>query len=712
MANKNPSPVHYRKCSICEAMCGLVIEHQNGKVKSIHGNPKDTFSRGYHCIKGEALADLQEDPNRLRQPILKTASGWENVSWDAAFAEVERGIRSVQKSHGKNSLAVYLGNPNVHNYGSILFGLDFIKTLQTKNRYSATSIDQLPHQMVGYLMFGHQLLVPVPDVDRTHFMLILGGNPVVSRGSIMSAPDIGNRLKEIKGRGDKLVVIDPRRTETSALANEHHFIHPGSDAALLAALIHVIFSEDLEKPGRLLNHSEGYDTLRESFLGISVSAAAHATGISEDKIVRLAREFSSAKSAVCYGRVGVSTQQFGATCQWLITLLNFITGNLDSAGGAMFTRPAFDILPFAPRGHFNRFQSRVRGLPEFGGELPVATLADEMLTSGPDQVKGFITVAGNPVLSTPNGKRLEQALSQLEFMVSIDFYLNETTRHAKVILPPTPPLEHDHFDIIFNVLSVRNTAAFSKALFNPPRDAKHDWQIMLEIDTRLRSSGFLSALKAKVRRWFLLKLKPSGLLAWGLRFGPYKISLRRLKANFNGLDFGALKPELPSRLKNKTKRIDLMPNVYRDDLRRVKDVLLSNPRNDSQLLLIGRRSLRSNNSWFHNFERTTKGKSMCTALMHPVDAGKRGLVSDDVVCVSSRVGSIEISVVVTDTIMEGVISIPHGYGHHRAGTKLDNAGRRPGVSVNDITDQNFIDELSGNAAVNGVLVDVTKRIPN
>ena len=471
MSYKEAQTTHYRACNICEAICGIEITANGEQRLDIRGDKDDPFSRGYICPKAVALQDIHYDKDRLKHPVRRTADGWQQIGWDEAFDEVAQNLKRVKAKYGKNSIGTYVGNPTVHNYGALLFLPQFLRSLRTRNKFSATSVDQLAHHVSAYLMFGHQLLLPVPDLERTRFFLILGANPVVSNGSLMTAPGMPRRLQEIRERGGKVILIDPRYNETARLADRHLFIRPGTDVLLLLALLHVVFQEKLTRLDHLASFTKSVKTVADLVIQFSPERVAATTGIHANEIRNLAREFASAESAVCYGRIGVSTQEFGGVCQWLINVLNIVTGNLDRPGGAMFTLPAFDPITapesLAPRGSFARRHSRVRKLPEFTGEFPVAALAEEILTEGPEQIKALVTYAGNPVLSTPNGRELDRALASLDFMVSIDFYVNETTRHAHIILPPTSSLERGHYDIAFHVLAVRNTAKFSPVLFQP-----------------------------------------------------------------------------------------------------------------------------------------------------------------------------------------------------------------------------------------------------
>ncbi len=704
--------IHYRGCNLCEAMCGLEIHlDADGAISAIRGDKNDPLSRGHICPKAVALQDIQDDPDRLRRPVKRLPDGsFETISWDEAFELTAAGIRNVQKRHGREAMAAYLGNPNVHNYGSLLFGPPVLKALRTPNRFSATSVDQLPHHLAAYFMFGHDFLLPIPDIDHTDFFLIMGGNPAVSNGSLMTAPDVKKRLKAIRERGGKIVVIDPRRTETANLADEHHFIRPGTDALLLAAVVHTLLHELELSPSTAW--ADGLDTLRSAIHGFTPEAVAPATGIDAETIRRLAGDLSSAPSAVTYGRMGLSTQAFGAICQWLLNVTNWLTGNLDRQGGAMIPLPAADVVAQRRGGSHGRWTSRTRNLPETSGELPVAALAEEMLTEGKGQIRGLLTSAGNPVLSTPNGRQLDEALQSLDFMVSIDIYINETTRHADVILPPTAALEHDHYDLAFHALAIRDTARYSPALFEPAPDALHDWQIYAELLRRLRPKA---PIGERLARWVTRKMRPSGLLDVLLRTGPYGagllglrkgLTLKRLKAQPHGADLGALKPVLKDRIRTKNRRIQLAPELFVKDLERLRAMLEETIQDSDELLLIGRRQVRSNNSWMHNYPRLMRGKDRCTLLLNPDDAAERGIVDGEPVKVSSRVGALEVPVEVSDEIMPGVVSIPHGWGHGRRGARLATADAHPGASINDLTDHTLIDELSGNAALSGVPVRV------
>mgnify|MGYP000400232574 FL=1 len=697
--------VHFRTCTLCEAMCGIEVTHDGEKVLSIKGDKNDPFSQGYICPKATALQDLHEDPDRLRKPIERTAEGWKELSWPEALDKVATGIQSLQKQHGQNALGIYLGNPNVHNMGSMLTTKHLLASLKSRSRFSATSIDQLPHHIVSMHLFGHMLRIPVPDVNRTQHMLIIGGNPLASNGSIMTAANMRQKLKDIKGRDGKVVVIDPRRTETAEAASEHHFIRPATDVLLLLAMLNEIYAQGYVNQNKAINNRAAalavdIEQLESFAQGYSAENVAAITGIQAAEIKRLVKEFCQAESAVCYGRMGVSVQEFGLLSQYLIMVINLVTGRLDEVGGLMFPKPALDIVNNTGPGYLAKRHSRVNKLPDFNGDYPVVAMADEMLTAGEGQLKGFINVAGNPVLSTPNGNKLDQGLAQLDFMVSVDYFINETSRHAHIILPPVSPLERDHYDVTFNGFAVHNVAKYSPALFKKKPDEMHDWQITLELAKRLDKKA---SVGTKVERWLTKTFGPKFLLGQGLKRGPYpQVSMKALKQQVHGIDLGPLGSMLPAGLKHKDKKIDLNIDFYKADLARVAEVFKHY--NDDQLLLIGRRHVRSNNSWLHNSQRLVKGKSRCTLMLHPDTAAQQGIVHGQSVKVSSRVGSIEIEAQVTDELMPGIVSIPHGWGHGRKGVRQRIAQAHAGVSLNDLTDDTLIDKLCGNAAVNGVPV--------
>jgi anaerobic selenocysteine-containing dehydrogenase len=692
-------------CNLCEAICGLELTLEDGRVTGIRGNPDDPLSRGYICPKGVALADVYDDPDRLRRPVRRVGDEWVEISWDEALDRVADALASTLETHGRNSVGVYLGNPNAHALGSATHALPFVKSLGTRNRFSASSVDQIPHQLVAWQLYGHQLLLPIPDLDRTSYFLVFGANPMASNGSLMTTPDFPHRARGIKDRGGRIVVFDPRRTETAQIATEHHFVRPGSDVVVLLAMVHTLFADDLARPPSYADH---VDRLRELVAPFTPELAEQVSGVPAADLVRITHEFVAAEGAAAYGRLGVSTTGFGSVSQWAINCLNLLGGHFDRPGGVLFPEPAVDVVGrrFIGRGHYDLYRSRVRGIPEYGGELPAACMREEIETPGDGQIRAFVAIAGNPVLSTPDGHRLGDAFDSLDFMAAIDIYLNETTRHADVILPPTTTLERDHYDLVFHGLAVRNTARFSSAVFAKPDGAMHDWEIYRELASRVAArrptKPGLAARRARLKQRLRLGTSPTQQLAVLLRTGR-TVSLSRLRRHPEGVDLGPLRPTMPGRLQTPEHRIDLAPALVVGDVDRLHRWLDDRP--DDALVLIGRRHKQDNNSWFHNSTRLTRGKPRHQLLMHPQDLADRGIGDGALVTVTSRVGSVRVEVQATDDMMRGVASLPHGYGHQVDGTRLRNATKVAGVSINDLTDPDLLD-LSGNAALNGVPVTV------
>ena len=699
---------HIGVCNLCEATCGLLLTIEGGRVTGVRGNPDDPLSRGHICPKGVAIGDIHADPDRLRRPVRRIGRGadarWEEIGWGEALDLVADGIARTINEHGDDAFALYLGNPNAHSLGALTHGIAVAQSFRTRNKYSATSVDQLPHQLIGNLLYGHQLLLPVPDIDRTSYFLVFGANPMASNGSLMTVPDFPGRLRELQARGGRMVVFDPRRTETARVADEHHFVRPGTDAWVLLAMLNTLFTEGLTSPA---SYVDGLDAVAEAVADFTPEAAERASGVPAEVVVRIARELAAADGAAAYGRMGVSTQEFGLVCQWAVQLLNLVTGNTDRVGGAMLTSPAIDAVGrgLLGRGHYDRFRSRVRQAPEFGGELPVSVLREEIETPGEGQVRALLTIAGNPVLSTPDGAALDKALEGLDFCVAIDIYLNETTRHADVILPPTTLLERDHYDLPFHVLAVRDTARFTPAVFPKGRDQRHDWEIFRDLYTRVaRRLERKAPLKRRLMTEARLRLSPTLMVGMLLRTGRSGVTISQLRKHPEGVDIGPLQAGLlPGRLFTKDKRIKALPALVADDLSRLRAQEL--PTGD-ELLLIGRRHQRDCNSWMHNTDRLTKGKPRHHLLMHPADLDARGLADGAVVTVTSRVGKVEVEVRATEDMMPGVVSLPHGYGHQREGVRLGIATGVAGVSINDLTDPERMD-VSGNAALSGVPVTVT-----
>jgi len=681
---------------LCEAACGLELTLEGGRVVKARGDDAHVLSHGFICPKGVALPQLVNDPDRLRRPLVREGSEWRQATWDQAFARVEEGLRKVVLRTGnRDSVAVYLGNPTVHSLAYGTYIAPFLKALGTRNRYSAATVDQMPkHVACGYL-YGDPLAIPVPDLDRTQFILILGANPWESNGSLATAPDFRGRLKAIQARGGRFVVVDPRRTATAAHADRHLAIRPGTDALLLFAIVNVLFEEGLVAMGRLEGHVHGIDAVRDLAKDFSPARVATACGLQPGEMVTLARELAAAPAAVVYARIGSCTVEFGTLSQWLVDVINVLTGNLDRPGGAMFPLPAHAPKERVRRREFviGRWHSRVRGLPEVYGELPAAALAEEIDTPGDGQVQALITVAGNPARSAPNSERVERALGRLDFMVSVDPYLNETTRHAHVILPPTDPSRTGHYDFAFTALAIRNHAAYARPAVPPGPDDYDDCAILSR----------LTAIAAG-RPWEFHPSEPEARLDQALRPGSYGLSVEQLLDHPHGIDLGPLQPRIPDVLQTGDGRINLCPPALAADVPRLRAALERSV--GDGLILVGRRHLRSNNSWMHNLPMLVSGPDRCTLQMNPVDAGRLQLNTGDQARVTSRSGSVVAPVEVTEDIAQGVVSLPHGWGHDGPGLRLATAVEHAGVNSNVLTDELVVEPLSGNAVLNGIPVSV------
>lgn len=742
--------IAHRTCPICEASCGLELELDDARVVKVRGDARDVLSRGYLCPKGAALGELHHDPDRLHAPLVRGADGLlHEVSWDEAFAEVERRLAPIIERHGRQSIALYVGNPTAHNLSLWYYFPALALAAGTTQLYTAGTVDQQPKQVAAMCMFGTSWGIPVPDVDRTQYLLVLGANPSASNGSLIVAPDLQGRLDAIRARGGKVVVVDPRRTRTAERADEWLPIRPGADALFLFALAHVLFVERRIALGRLAPHVCGIAELEELTRDFAPEAVAERCRIPADTIRRIARELAAAERAAVYGRVGTCTQEFGTLSSWLVDALNVLTGNLDREGGAMWTRPLAGgehtrgAPGRGPEFSTGRFHTRVRGAPEVLLQLPAACLAEEVDTPGPGAIRALVVMAGNPVLSAPDGERLDRALPSLELMVSIDPALNETSRHAHVVLPAPSPLTQPHYDALLYQLAVRNAGRWSPPVLPIEAGALAEWEILLRLAEifadgtskagahTLDDAALLARLRAATsdpdspvhgrdaHELFALAPDargPGRILDFELRTGPYGdrygevpggLSLAELARHEHGLDLGALSPMLPGVLRTPSGKIELAHPYLVADVARLRAALA---RKDDGLLLIGRRDLRSNNSWLHNLPTLARGRERCTLLVHPDDAREIGLRDGGRARVRSEAGEVEAPVEVSDEVARGVVCLPHGWGHGRPGMRQAIAGRRPGVNSNALADARALDLPSGTAIVNGIPVEVSPLV--
>jgi anaerobic selenocysteine-containing dehydrogenase len=690
----------YTTCPLCEATCGLELTLDADRIVSVRGDRDDVFSAGFICPKGAAFGDLDADPDRLRAPRVRRDGVLVPTTWDEAFAAVDAGLTPILAAHGRDAVALYQGNPNVHTLAGVLFGGQLRKALGSRNLYSASTLDQMPKQVACGYLYGNPFSIPVPDIDRGDYLLMLGADPYSSNGSLWTAPDLPGRLKALRERGGRVVVVDPRRSRSARHADRHVPIRPGTDVFLLFGLVHELFARDLVALGRLAEHVTGVDDVRALVEPFAPDVVAPRCGVDATTIAELATELAGAPRAAVYGRIGTTTVPHGTVTSWLIDVLNILTGNLDRPGGVMFPLPALGHRGKGTGPGFatGRWHSRVRALPEVAGEFPAVTLADEILESGPGQVRALITTAGNPVLSVPNSDRLDRALAGLEFMVSVDPYLNETTRHADVILPPPPPSQQAHYDAAFYTLSVRNVAKYS------PRPVPLATGALDECDIVVRLISILSGYGSTVDTDGMEVAER--LLDDRLRRGPYELSLDQLRAQPHGIDLGPLTERLPEILRTPSGKVELCPAPIAAEVGRLAEAASGPAEVDGSLVLIGRRHLRTNNSWMHNLPSLTRGRDLCTMVINPVDADRLGLAPGDRARVTSRVGQVDVAVEITTDIAPGAVSIPHGFGHDRPGVELSVAAARPGVNSNLLTDDQPVDPLSGTAVLNAVPVTV------
>ena len=744
----------FRTCPLCEAGCGLEITVTDDTVGRIRGDRDDVFSHGFICPKGSTLKQLHDDPDRVRTPLIKRGSEFHEATWPEAFAEIERRLLPILESHGRNSVGVYAGNPSAHSISGLLYLRSLIKAIGTHNMFSASTVDQRPKELASALMFGNPITIAVPDVDRTDFLFMLGANPYASNGSLATAPDWPGRIEAMRARGGRLVVVDPRRSRTAEEADEWIAIRPGTDPFLLAAMVRTLIDERLVDLGAVAPFVSGFDRLAPALVRYDADTAAGITGIDAETIRRLARELAASPTAAVYGRIGTTTAEFGTIASWLVDVLNIVTGNLDRPGGAMFATPATGGsntrgAPRVGRGvKVGQHRSRVRGLAATFGEFPAVCLAEEIEAPGAEQIRALVTVAGNPVLSVPNGTRLDAALHQLDFMVSVDIYINETTRHADVILPAPSVLQKAHYDLALLQLAIRNGANWSEPLFALDDGQPDEWEILARLaliaqgvgadsDPAIVDDLTINALvgsavgdehgvlfgrdAGEILAALAPRTGPARIIDFMLRSGPYGdrfgatpagagrcpdgtgLTLDALLGAPHGIDFGPLVTRMPDALRTPSGMIEIAPEPILADMTRMAAAL---SRARDGFTLVGRRDLRSNNSWMHNIEVLVKGKPRCVLHVHPQDAADLGLTDGHDATVTSRVGAVTIPVMTTDGIARSVVSIPHGWGHDLPGVQLGVAGRHAGVNSNILTDDLLIDELSGTAVLNGIPVTI------
>lgn len=690
------SQIHARTCHICEANCGVLVEVEGRKILSIKGNPDHVLSRGHICPKATAIADLQDDPDRLHKPVKKVDGAWQEIGWEQAFSEIAAQLTDIKGQGGKP--AMYLGNPSAHDYGITTQVGQLRRAIGLKNLYSASTLDQIPHHVVQYHMYGHVSLCPVPDIDRSQYLIIVGGNPAASNGSIWTVPDFKKRVKEMQARDGKLVVIDPRRTETAKLADAHHFVKPGTDTALFVGILKSALQLKPELNDTLAALvDESWENVRPAIASFDMAELSAFCGISIEVMEDIAQNLCDDQPGAIYGRMGVSVTEYGTLNQWLIQAINIASGNLNREGGTLVPEPALDTINIVGRGSVETIDTARGEMPNIMGELPTITFAEEMLREDKERIRALFVMTGNPVLSAPDGVRLDRALEKLDLMVSFDMYITATSRHADYILPPCGPMEKDHYPFFFGPLAVRNYACYSPAIFDMPEGEKADWEIIAELAREIFAASGQDIPNIR---------EPRDVLDNMLQSSPRGMTLAEIEAEPNGIDLGPLMPHLEDRLLTEDKKIQAAHPDFLEELKRFATNLTEEQ--PDTLRLIGRRHVRQNNSWLANSKRLQKGPNRCTLMIHPADAETRGLVDGDMATVESRVNSIDIVVEVSDDVMKGVVSIPHGFGHQRDGIELSVARENPNVSINDLTDPESFDRLSGNAVLNATPVTVAR----
>lgn len=688
--------VHARTCHICEANCGVLVELDGRKILSIKGNPDHVLSRGHICPKATAIADLQDDPDRLHTPMKRTVAGWEALDWDTAYTEIAARVVALQAEKARP--AFYVGNPNAHDYAIAGQMGALRRAVGSRGTFSASTLDQIPHHYVQYQMYGHVSLAAVPDVDNTQAIVIVGGNPAASNGSIWTVPDFKRRVHEMQARGGQLVVVDPRRTETAKLADQWVPVIPGTDTALLVAILRAVRSRypHLTPPLTALV-DDSWDLLDGHLAVFDDEVLARHCGVASDQISAIADLLTSGRPAAIYGRMGVSVTEFGTLNQWLIQLINLASGNLDRVGGTMFPEPLLDTIALVGKGSIKTVETARGTLPSVMGEIPMVAFADELMRNDGERIRMLFVMAGNPVLSAPDGGRTDEALAGLDLMVSFDMYVTETSRHAHYILPPCGPLEKDHYPLFFGPLAVRNYGAYSPALLAKEPGSKADWEIVTELAAAIHAERGEAMPNIPTPREQLDSM---------LRASPKGMSLAEVEAQPNGIDLGPLRPNLAERIRTPSKRIHAVPAPLVEELERFHADMAAT-QSDS-LRLIGRRHVRSNNSWLHNSQRLVKGPDRCTLMIHPGDAAARGITDGDLVEVASRIGRVTVAAEVTDDMVRGAVSLPHGWGHGRKGVGWQTAAAHAGVSINDLTDPERYCRLTGNAVLNATPVTVER----
>jgi anaerobic selenocysteine-containing dehydrogenase len=708
-------------CRICEVYCGMVATVEDGRVTKLRPDKDHVLSRGYACPKGVTFHQVTHDPDRILHPMKKVNGEWQRISWDAAIGEIAAKLDRIRRQHGPHSIGLYTGNPAGYSYNHRLVSIGWIDAIGSRNTYGAGSQDNLSLFLVSKFLYGRHFLRPVPDLAHTSFLLVVGTNPAVSQGTLMHVVDVEARLEEIRARGGKIVVVDPRRTETARLADEHHFIRPDSDVHLLLAMANVILGEGLEAKEFLRDHTVGLERIREVVRDFTPDDAAAKTGIDADTIRRLAREMAAARGAAAIGRLVVG--RFGTLTAWSMELLNVLTGNLGARGGVLFSRGLVDfagIVAMVGRDEYGEHRSRVSGRAGVLGELPSGVLAEEITEPGEGQIRALVVTAGNPVLSIPNGEALAAAMKTLDLSVALDFYMSETASLADYFLPCATPLERADFPIFHSQLMTEPYAQWTEAVIPPEGEAKEEWEIFALLSDamglRFMNDRGAHALRQALKL-FGREFSPRWIIDGMIRLGPYGDrwlpwskgwSLKKLAARPHGVRLPDPEPgDVAKHVKTPDRKVHLWNRHLEGELARLREVEAAEAPREFPFRLIGRRDIRSNNSWLHNVPKLMSGERCHRLRIHPSDAATLGLAEGDRARVRSRVAAVETDVRITDEVMPGVVSLPHGWGH-RGATNRRVASGNPGVNCNALMDEKVIEPLAGMSLLNGVPVAVER----
>lgn len=716
-------------CRICEPLCGMVATVEDGRLTTLRPDREHPLSSGFACPKGIAFTEVVNDPDRVTKPLRRGPDGFEEVGWDEALTDIATRLSAVLREHGSGAVGWYMGNPAAFSYSHLVGVIAFIKGIGRHSHYfTASSQDTSSRLLASQFLYGSPLSVPIPDLNRTDLLVMMGANPLVSHGSFLTAPRIKDRLRDITGRGGRVVVIDPRRTETAA---EYDWlgIVPDTDAYLLLSLLQVLFAENIADRPSIESQAHGLDWLRAQAARFTPEVTAATTGIRPDDVRALARTLAETPRAAVYGRFGTCVGRNGTLTTYLIDAVNLVAGNLDTAGGSVFNplripgqRWAMLLMGAMLRRAYRRKRTRIGGFGSVIGAEPAALMAKEIAVPGPRQIRALFVSAGNPVLSVPNGDELEAATEKLDLMVGLDFYLTETAAHCDYLLPVTTMYERDDFALTFQQFQATPFRQATEAVVAPPGEARSEWAIIDDLMHRMSARTPVFAVLGLIRRLLRsigrqLDPRPIADLIIRISEGGDRFGLRRTGLTFRRLTGDhphgvVLGPHIRTRvLREVLAYADRRVHLRHDEI--ATEIATLSEHEDSDrypLRLIGMREPRSENSWMHNSPLLRRGNNReHRALMHSDDAAELGIADRDVVQVTSMTGQIELPVELTADIVRGAVAIPHGYGHKGTG-RWQVANRAGGANVNLLmsSEPEHIEALAGMSQLTGVPISVRK----